>query len=100
VVIKWTVLELSRGTADGAGLPGITVTLSGTESRSTTTDGSGAYAFTELRAGSRTVTISGYPESVPFPASCQGYSLDPQVVELGANEDLTVNFHPTSDVER
>ena len=72
-------------TAEGAGLSGVTVTLSGTESRTTTTDRAGAYAFTELRAGSYTVTISGYPESVSFPATSEN-------VTLAVGETAVVNF--------
>jgi len=42
--------------ADGNGLDGVTVTLTGDASDSTTTSGGGAYEFTGLSAGSYTVT--------------------------------------------
>lgn len=42
--------------ADGNGLDGVTVTLTGDASDSTTTSGGGAYEFTGLTAGSYTVT--------------------------------------------
>jgi uncharacterized repeat protein (TIGR03803 family) len=46
----------------GAGLSGVTVTLSGTESATTTTDSNGNYSFTEPGGGNYTVTpsLTGY----------------------------------------
>ncbi len=72
-------------TVDGDELPKVTVTLSGTESRSATTDGFGAYAFAELRAGSYTVVISGFPENVSFPASSRDFT-------LGVGQAATLDF--------
>lgn len=47
-------------TGGGVGLAGVTVTLSGGSTGTSTTDVGGQYSFTGLRAGSYTVTISGY----------------------------------------
>lgn len=47
-----------RITSDGAGLAGVTVTLSGSQSSSTTTDASGNYSFTATAEGNYTVTPS------------------------------------------
>ncbi|TVP55581.1 MAG: hypothetical protein EA351_10340 [Gemmatimonadales bacterium] len=49
------------------GLPGISVRLEGTESRTTQTDSEGEFRFSAMRAGSYTVEISGFPASVNFP---------------------------------
>jgi len=69
-------------TADGAGLAGVTVTLSGTEFRSTTTGEAGVYSFTGLRAGTYAVAISGFPEGVSFQVTSRNASVgvDQQVV--------------------
>ncbi len=49
-------------TSNGVALPGVTVSLTGAASMSTTTDGSGNYQFTRLSSGNYTVTpsIAGY----------------------------------------
>ncbi len=49
------------------GLPGISVRLEGTESRTTQTDSQGEFRFSAMRAGSYTVEISGFPPTVSFP---------------------------------
>ncbi len=63
-------------------LEGVTVTLSGDESATTTTDAAGQYLFGGLRAGSYTVTVSGFDASK--------YSFDPAskpaTVAAGASE--------------
>ena len=54
-------------TVEGAGLPGITVTISGRADQQTTTDANGQYTFTGLRAGNYTVEISDFdPTDVAF----------------------------------
>ncbi len=47
---------------DGMGLGGVTVTLTGEESREANTDADGQYGFSGLAAGDYTVTISGWDE--------------------------------------
>lgn len=53
---------MGQVTADGEGLPGVTVTLMGQgDDRSpVTTDAGGLYAFSQLRSGDYTIAISGY----------------------------------------
>ena len=46
----------------GMGLPGVTVTLTGEESREGNTNADGQYAFAGLAAGDYTLTISGWDE--------------------------------------
>ncbi len=55
-----TASIMGKVAVEGTGLPGVTVNLSGAESRSATTDDMGMYVFTELRAGDYMVSISGY----------------------------------------
>ena len=47
-------------TVEGDGLQGVTVSLSGVEQRTMTTDAGGQYAFAKLKAGDYAVAISGY----------------------------------------
>jgi hypothetical protein len=72
-------------TADGAGLAGVTVTLSGTESRSTTTGQTGAYSFTGARAGTYTVAISGFPAGVSFQVTSRNAS-------VGVGQQVVLDF--------
>jgi len=73
----------------GAGaLEGVTVTLSGASSASATTDASGAYSFSGLRAGSYTVTISGYGSQYTFSATSKDAT-------LGVGESKVVSFSGT-----
>ena len=52
---------MGQVTADGDGLPGVTVTLMGEGAEATkVTDAGGLYAFSELKSGDYTVAISGY----------------------------------------
>lgn len=51
---------VGRVAIEGDGLAGVTVSLSGSESRTATTDQAGQYAFNELRAGTYQVGISGF----------------------------------------
>ena len=55
-----TASIMGKVAVEGTGLPGVTVNLSGAESRSAMTDDMGMYVFTELRAGDYMVSISGY----------------------------------------
>lgn len=50
-----------RVTADGEGLDGVRVALSGAAADTTYTADGGLYAFSELEAGNYSVAISGYP---------------------------------------
>lgn len=71
---------------EGWPLPGVTVTLSGGATTQTSADGS--WAFTGLRAGSYTVTISGYPYDVSFEAT------QPAVITT-ANQVVRLYFNGT-----
>ena len=71
---------------EGMPLPGVTVTLSGGTTTQTSADGS--WAFTGLRAGSYTVTISGYPYDVSFEAT------QPAVITT-ANQVVRLYFNGT-----
>lgn len=76
-------------TIDGEDANGITVTLSGSTSRTTTTASNGRYAFHELVGGSYTVSISGYPSSVTFPYTAATASVTSETSEL---EPVIVGF--------
>ncbi|MDD5712325.1 MAG: carboxypeptidase regulatory-like domain-containing protein, partial [Smithellaceae bacterium] len=54
-------------TSGGAALPGVTVTLSGDTLQTTTTDGNGNYAFSDVSIGIYTLTptLTGYSFSPP-----------------------------------
>jgi len=58
------------GTVTGSWVSGVTITLSGTGSGSTTTDSSGNYSFTGLAGGTYTVTpsLAGYTYSPTAPS--------------------------------
>jgi hypothetical protein len=86
-------------TSSSAGLPGVTVTLSGGQGATSTTGSSGAYSFTVNAGGSYTVTpsMTGYtfsPPSVSVPniaanqtanfAASAPYTIIGQVTEAGA----------------
>ena len=68
------------------GLAGVTVSLSGIETGTTTTDAAGQYAFAELRAGSYTIGISGYD------AEEYGFEEISKSVDLVLGEMNTVSF--------
>ncbi len=70
----------------GGVLSGVTVTLSGNASGSTTTDATGAYTFTNLGAGSYTVT-PGLP----------GYTIPPATVTI-TSANVPQNFAASSTV--
>ena len=77
------------GSVTGVGPPpeplsGVTVTLGGDTSRSTTTDVNGQYAFTGLLPGLYTVSISGFDATqYTFPTTSQSV-----VVVVGASESV------------
>jgi Carboxypeptidase regulatory-like domain len=48
------------------GWTGVTVTITGPVSRTTTTDASGRYSFSAVPSGAYTVSISGYPSYLSF----------------------------------
>jgi SdrD B-like domain len=81
------------------GIAGVTVTLSGAASGSTTTDANGYYSFTGLSAGSYTVTVAT-PAGYNATLSNQGgdptkdSNGSPASVTLAANNsvDLTIDF--------
>jgi hypothetical protein len=55
-------------TMEGAGMEGVSVSVSGPELRSTTTDSQGVFAFDQLKRGVYTVTLSGFdPAFHSFP---------------------------------
>ncbi|MEZ4414887.1 MAG: SdrD B-like domain-containing protein [Gemmatimonadota bacterium] len=70
-------------------LSGVTVTLSGAGSGSTTTDAAGQYAFSGLRSGTYTVAISG------FDATKYQFSTASQSVTVSAGEAEVVSFSGT-----
>lgn len=72
-------------TADGQGLQA-TVSLSGPETRTTTTTGSGDYAFSDLSSGTYTVSISELPEGAVFEVTSRTASLG------SGQEEATVDF--------
>ncbi len=75
--------------ANGEGIGGVTVTLSGTANALTTTDAGGRYAISGLAPGDYTVTISGYDTAE--------YTFeDSQDVTLEADSTATVNFEGTA----
>ena len=76
-----------RVSIGGAGLGDVTVTLSGAEERTATTDATGQYAVAGLAAGDYTVTISGYDASeYAFPDG------DSEDVTLDMDQTRIVNF--------
>ena len=93
--ISLTVIEVTNSvvhgvvSADGAPLPGVTVTLAGKEHGSAVTDQSGAFSFTGLTSGSYTIAISGFPSMVSFPSTSQAFW-------LGVNQTRRVDFQGIS----
>jgi hypothetical protein len=85
--ITGTVVAGSRG------LEGVTVTLVGPDTLETTTDADGRYAFAELRAGTYTVTITGYPEDVTFETTQHEVTVD--VGENGHQDFAGIPPEPT-----
>jgi hypothetical protein len=89
---------MSGGDGQPETLAGVTVTLGGEHAMGETmeTDMTGGFAFTGLRAGTYTVTISDFPEDVSF----EEVSLE-IAVEVGdvGQADFTGHFIRTSAVE-
>lgn len=75
-----------RVTVEGSGLAGVTVSLSGLESMTAATDSAGQYAFTELRAGSYQVEISGFDENAVE------FSVTSRAVTVGTGESGVASF--------
>ncbi len=64
-------------------LEGVTVTLSGDGSASTTTDAAGQYAFTGLRSGTYTVAVSGFDAALySFPSTSQSATVGAGATEV------------------
>ena len=89
---------MSGGDSQPETLGGVTVTLEGEHAAGETmeTDANGGFAFTGLRAGTYTVTISDYPEDVSF--ETVSVEVEVEVGEVG-NADFTGHFIRTSAVE-
>ena len=89
---------MSGGDGQPETLAGVTVTLGGEHAMGETmeTDMSGGFAFTGLRAGTYTVTISDFPEDISFETVSVEVEID--VGEVG-NADFTGHFIRTSAVE-
>ena len=76
-----------RVTAEGTGLRGIVVTLSGAAGQSATTGADGSYRFTSVPAGSHVVTLSnGVPADVVFASTTQ------QVTISSAGQQVRADF--------
>ncbi len=75
-----------RGTVtiEGSGASGVTVTLS--SGASVTTDGSGAYTFNNVPAGTYVVEISGFPSDATFASTAK------TAVVTTAGQVVTVDF--------
>ena len=88
---------MSGGDGQPETLGGVTVTLGGEHAmgESAETDMNGGFAFTGLRAGTYTVTISGFPEDVSF--ETLSMDVEVEVGEVG-NADFTGHFIRTSAV--
>lgn len=78
-------------TSNGVGLTGVTVTISGTESRTATT-AAGTYSATGLRAGTYTVAISTIPAGNTCATPSQAN------IAVAAGEAKVVNFTCTASV--
>ena len=81
-----TASILGSVTVEGTGLSGVTVGLGGTASASTSTDSDGQFAFTSLRAGSYTLSLSG------FDASRYTFAPTFQSVTLSVGETAFIDF--------
>ena len=75
-------------TVERAGLSSVTVRLSGMSDASTQTDASGQFAFTQLRAGSYRIELSGFSADVSFSSSAHD-------VTLGVGETESRSFDGT-----
>lgn len=82
VVFTGTYIRTSgvrgRVTAEGTGIGGVTVRLSGPSTAAAFTAPNGEYALTNLRAGNYTVEISGFDANdIAFSTTRQSFSLQP-----------------------
>ncbi len=77
-------------TVENMGLSGVTVRLSGMADSETTTDDSGQYSFTGLRAGTYSVEISGFDSNDVSFSSTSG------AATVGVGESKVVSFDGTS----
>ena len=86
-----TAAILGSVAAGGSGLAGVKVTLSGTNTAgaNVNTDANGQYAFTGLRAGSYTVTISG------FDATQFTFASSTASVTVAAGQSQVASFNGT-----
>ena len=89
---------MSGGDGQPETLAGVTVTLDGEHAMGETmeTGMTGGFAFTGLRSGTYTVTISDFPEDVSF--ETVSVEVEVEVGEIG-NADFTGHFIRTSAVE-
>lgn len=81
-------------TSGSRGLEGVTVTLLGAASATTSTDAGGGFAFSALRAGAYEVEISGFPSSVSFTSvrtSVQLTTGQAHVVTFDGRSELTAS---------
>ncbi|MDE2783383.1 MAG: carboxypeptidase regulatory-like domain-containing protein, partial [Gemmatimonadota bacterium] len=86
-----TARILGTVTIDNMALPGVTVVLAGTFHSVATTGDDGAFAFTDLRAGSYTIEMltSGFDtDEIRFPSTRSGFT-------LGVGEVKVVSFDGT-----
>ena len=72
-----------RVSADGEGLPGVTVSAGGA---TTSTGSEGAYRFDNLPGGTHAVSISGHPSDVDFPFTTASATIS------SAGQTVTVDF--------
>ena len=76
-------------TVEGAPMSGISVALTGVESQSTQTDGTGSFSFANLRGGDYTVEMSGWdPDRYVFVEPSRSFS-------LATGQQMTANFMGT-----
>ena len=84
-----TASVMGSVTVENQGLRGVTVSLSGRSSATAVTDDNGQYAFTGLRMGEYSVTISG------FDTDEVGFSSTASAVSVGVGESKIVSFDGT-----
>ena len=84
--IPLTAAIRGRVTLDGNGLGGITVSLSGSASRTTTTAPSGDYSFTDLASGGNYTVSPARPNFIFTP---------PSLIFNNLSQDQTANFTAT-----
>ena len=89
-------------TVEGAGLDGVSVSLSGGSSATATTSGGGNYSFPNLEAGSYTVMISGFPQDISFDQTSGSTTVATQgraqVVDFGGDYIRTASVTGTVSV--